>query len=230
METDAILNQLEGQTSGQEQLQLSFEELFAPLEDSKTPARQSNGQAHPAPARKAASPAAQPAPSVSGRHQDVRLFVTVLLKTFVEQTDSGIVREAPFEVRLDDGLVCQPDVIFVSHSSFERMHDQYMEGSPDVIVEVLSADSTAADRGEKFVLYEKFRAREYWLIDPVRELAYFYCLGPDNLYDDTRPDTAGRLRSRVLKGFVLDVGKLWGRVLPTTVETVEMVQAMVNTR
>ena len=52
----------------------------------------------------------------------------------------------------------------------------------------------------------------------------------DNLYDAFRPDLAGRFNSRVLKGFTLEVDRLWKRVLPTTAEIVEMAQAMINAR
>ncbi len=186
------------------------------------------------------SPVVKAPSPVTGQHQDVRLYLTLLVKTFVEMTDAGLVRDLPYEVRLadstdndavdNDAVVYCPDIVFVSNSSFDRVYDAYIEGPPDIIFEVLSVESTAIDRGEKFVAYEAYGVREYWLIDPVRELADLYHLGPDGHYDEFRPDIAGRLRSRVLRGFTLDLDLLWKRVLPTTADVVKMVEEMVTQR
>jgi Uma2 family endonuclease len=228
MSTEVLFEELEHSgPSEDERLQMSFDELVAPAVRTPPPSEVS-----PPPAVEPVheTPSPEPSVTVTGRHQDIRLYLTVLLKTFVEMTDAGMVRDAPYQVRLDDEHVYQPDIVFITNSSFDRMHETYVEGAPDVIVEVISPESAAQDRGEKFVTYESRGVREYWLIDPIRELANIYHLGPDDLYDDFRPDTTGRLRSRVLKGFVLDVNRLWRRVLPTTVETVEMVQRMLEQR
>jgi Uma2 family endonuclease len=80
------------------------------------------------------------------------------------------------------------------------------------------------------VAYESLGVREYWLIDPDRELVNFFHLGPDGRYAEFRPDMAGRMRSRTLKGFVLDIDLIWNRVLPTTAEVVGMVQGMMSGR
>ena len=230
MDTEAILNELERQPDNTEQL--SFAQLAMPDEEDEPP--HVEFEVRPEPdldsetiARDA--PEALPVPlAVTGRHQDVRLYLTVLLKTFVEMTDAGLVREAPFPVRFAEDQTYEPDIVFVAHSHFDAVYESFVEGAPDIIIEVTSEESTAADRGEKFVAYEAYGVREYWLVDPIRELVDLYHLGPDGRYDQFRPDTAGRLRSRVLKGFVLDVSRLWRRVLPTIAETVEMVQVMLD--
>lgn len=214
MNSQILLDRLEGRPTQAEQL--SFEELMA-VETKPIPSRTRR--------RALGQRTAKP---VSGRHQDVRLYLTVMLKTFVELTDAGLVRDAPFEVQFGQGLVYQPDIVFIANSNFDRIHDTYIEGPPDIILEIVSLDSTALDRGEKFAVYEQHGVREYWLIDPLRELVDLYHLGPDGFYDEYRPDIGGRLRSRVLKGFTLEIDRLWKRVLPTTTEIVEMAQAMVG--
>ncbi len=228
MDTEALLDELERQPRQSEQMsfeQIATPETSPPVVKNAAPTRTST----PVSTRKSpAKPTTEPI--ITGRHQDVRLYLVVLLKTFVEMTDAGLVRESPFQVRLDNGIPFEPDLLFVGGAGLERVHDTFVEGAPDLIMEVTSAESTAEDRGEKFVAYEAAGVREYWLIDPIRELPNLYTLGPDGCYDEARPDTAGRLRSRVLKNFVLDTGNLWRRVLPTTMEIVEAVQEMIAQR
>jgi Uma2 family endonuclease len=225
MDTETLLDELEHGPLQVEQMSFdslvlsSDEELSAPY----PPDTPSNGRNSKAAAEKAQS-------IVTGRHQDTRLFVAVMLKTFVEMTDAGLVREAPFQVRLGKGISYKPDIVFVANVNFDRVCDTHIEGSADMIVEVVSEESTALDRGEKFVAYEASGVREYWLVDPLRELVDLYILGPDGRFDEVRSDTVGRLRSRVLKGFVLDTNLLWRKLLPTTVESVDMVQTMVSQR
>ena len=222
MNTDVYLDELTQGAAAKNKRgeQLSFEELIAPQQNNV----EEEGQ--PLPVEELPRP---PAP-VTGRHQDLRLYLTVLLKTYVEMRDAGIVRESPYRVLPQGGQPIEPDIVFIAHSHFDRVHDSYMEGPPDIIVEVTSPETTALDRGEKFVLYESLGVREYWLIDPQRELVNFYHLGPESLYTEFRTDMAGRYNSRVLKGFTLDVDLLWKRVLPSTVEIVDMVHGMVAAR
>jgi Uma2 family endonuclease len=225
MDTEAVLDALERSPGPVEQM--TFDEIAAmPAERSPDKVRRSP------PARQAARPATGKTPTevVTGRHQDVRLYLAILFKTFAEITDSGLVREAPFQIHLAKNVVHEPDIVVIGGASLERVGETSFDGPPDVIVEVLSQDTTAIDRGDKFVAYEAAGVREYWLIDPLRDLVNLYQLGQDLRYDEVRPDTSGRFRSRVLKGFVLDTSQLWRRVLPTIVETVDSVQAMIAQR
>lgn len=215
VEYHPLLEQLEGPPNAE---QMSFDQLIASDQElAAQPVQESED------IRTTFAP-------VTGLHQDVRLYVTVLLKTFVETIDAGLVRDAPFEVRLVDGPIYQPDIVYVANSHFDQVHEAYIDGAPDLVMEVVSLDSTARDRGEKFVAYETYGVKEYWLIDPVRQLVDFYHLGPEGYYKEYRPDIAGRHRSRVLKGFTLEIDVLWQRVLPSTSAIVEKVQEMVAQR
>lgn len=226
MDPEVILDELERGASPGNQVaqggQLSFEQLFEPTDDDVSA---SHVELLPKPRKRKSAD-----PPVTGRHQDIRLYIAVLLKTYAEMTDAGIVRESPYQVLLAPGKIVQPDIVFISNQNFDRVHETFVEGPPDIAIEVTVPSTTAMDRGEKFVLYESLGVKEYWVIDLVREMVNFYYLGQDGYYDEFRADINGRFRSRTLKGFTLEVDRLWRRILPMTSEIVGMVQSMVTTR
>lgn len=231
MDPEIILDELEQSTAPGDLVrpnaQMSFDQLIG-MNDSTVDLAAEQVDLPSKPRKKSSTASVEH--QVTGRHQDLRLYLSVLLKTFTEMTDAGLLREAPYQVLVATNEILHPDIVFVSNANFDRVHETYMEGPPDVVIEVVAPATAAIDRGEKFVIYESLGVREYWIIDPLREMVNFYFLGSDGLYDEYRPDINGRFRSRVLKGFVLDVDRLWRRVLPTTSDVVEMVETMVRAR
>ena len=72
---------------------------------------------------------------------------------------------APMDVHLADHSVVQPDVIYVSPERGEIVQD-WMEGAPDLLVEVLSPSTASRDRVHKLDLYATAGVRAYWIVDP----------------------------------------------------------------
>ena len=151
----------------------------------------------------------------SSKHQDLADFLTALLRLFVEAHQLGFVLSAPFQMKLatrPSGR--EPDVLFVSSDRLDRLKEMYLDGPADLAVEVVSADSQARDRVDKFYEYEQGGVREYWLIDPVRKEAEFYLLGDDNVYHRAAVTADGEFHSAVLEGLRLKVAWLWQEPLP----------------
>ncbi|MCI2430380.1 Uma2 family endonuclease [Candidatus Acetothermia bacterium] len=149
----------------------------------------------------------------SNRHQDLVRFLTVILDLYVEKHHLGVIRPAPFQMRL--GLSGrEPDLLFVAQEHSERLKENYLDGPADLAIEIISPESRLRDRGEKLAEYELAGVREYWLIDPDEKRADFYLLSSDGRYDRHRPQPDGRYRSEVLAGFELDTNWLWRSPLP----------------
>ena len=104
--------------------------------------------------------------------------------------------------------------MFVSNKNLSRLKETFLDGPADLVVEVISPESRARDRGDKFYEYEQGGVREYWLIDPVRKQAEFYQLGKDKLFHAIIVGEDGLYYSRVLKGLTLQVAWLWQEPLP----------------
>ena len=70
--------------------------------------------------------------------------------------------------------------------------------TPDVVVELLSESTAAADRGEKKRIYERvLKVPEYYLYDPFKEDFEAYALATAR-YESAEPDAQGRYTSRAL--------------------------------
>lgn len=152
----------------------------------------------------------------SRRHQDIVRLLGTVLSVFVEIHQLGKVFLAPFQMKLPTSGR-EPDILFVAREHLDRLREHYLDGPADLVVEVVSPESAARDRGEKFYEYEAAGIPEYWLIDPTREMAEFYVL-EDTYYRPRFTGQRGRYESHVLKGFWLQVEWLWQDPLPSEVE------------
>jgi hypothetical protein len=82
-------------------------------------------------------------------------------------------------------------------------------------VEIVSPESDARDRGDKFVEYEAAGIPEYWLIDLVRRETDLYHLDAESRYRRIAPDAAGVYESVLLPGLRLKPDWLWRQPVPT---------------
>jgi Uma2 family endonuclease len=105
-----------------------------------------------------------PPPTIA--HQRASLRLVLPMARFVEETGVGEVLEAPVGVRLPGQPVpLEPDIVFVSAAGRATLGPQYIEGVPDLVVEVLSPGSSTYDRGKKLRAYQAAGVPEYWLLD-----------------------------------------------------------------
>jgi Uma2 family endonuclease len=148
----------------------------------------------------------------SNRHQDLSDFLTAIMRFFVETYNLGVVRSAPFQMRLPKAAR-EPDLLFISSQYLDRLKSTYLEGAADVVVEIISPESQSRDRGDKFYEYEQAGVREYWLIDPIRKQAEFYQLKND-IYQLATLGEDNLFRSIAIEGLWLKVDWLWQEPLP----------------
>lgn len=106
----------------------------------------------------------------SDPHQCAVGQIYMAFHDFVRSGRLGWVRFAPLPVRLWEGKIREPDVVYLSRAHADRRgHDVW--GVPDLVVEVLSPRTKASrgtehtDRKEKFAEYAKAGVAEYWIVD-----------------------------------------------------------------
>jgi Uma2 family endonuclease len=146
-------------------------------------------------------------------HQRCNGFLYKLVATWLDHHPIGEVLPPPFLVRLTmpDGkqMLREPDLIVVLNEHLDRLTEQYLEGAPDLVVEIVSAGRRATDRGEKFDEYEAAGVPEYWMIDPERKQAEFAQLNEQGVYQLVYSGSQEVYRSQVLPNFWLRVEWLW---------------------
>lgn len=152
----------------------------------------------------------EPLSPASVHHQSVGLFLVKIMSEFVDAHELGVVLYESFQMRTAPDMPGrEPDILFVSESNRARLRDTFVDGPADLVVEIISPESLARDRGEKFAEYERGGVREYWILDPIRRQPEFFQRGEDGLFHAIAPNAEGIYRSAVLPGFYLRVGWLF---------------------
>jgi Uma2 family endonuclease len=139
-------------------------------------------------------------------HQLIADFLSRLIGLYADLLRLGTVISAPFEIRIvEGGPAREPDLVFIAKENVARLTPDRLIGAADLVIEVISPDSTARDRSDKFDEYQEGGVREYLIVDPRegKERIDWYVLQPDGRYQAILPDEAGRYHSAVLPGFWL---------------------------
>jgi len=102
-------------------------------------------------------------------HQKAVSNLNYFLVAFLRRTPLGEVYTAPFEVLFGRHDVALPDLVFVSNERSGILTDKNIQGTPDLIIEILSSSTRRADEVVKREVYERFGVLEYWIVDPRRQ-------------------------------------------------------------
>jgi Uma2 family endonuclease len=106
-------------------------------------------------------------PAPGTRHQRVIGTMHVLLRAHVEMHRLGEVFLSPVDCILSDTTVVEPDLVYLDPTQAHLVSERAIEGSPTLVVEVLSPSTTTIDRSRKRELYARHGIPYYWIVDPV---------------------------------------------------------------
>lgn len=149
------------------------------------------------------------AASLKSIHQIVSGNLEYEIRSFVIRHKSGLVFDAPYDVKLSDANVVQPDIMFVSKENRGIITEDNIQGAPDLIIEILSPSTAYYDLIIKKGVYEKFKVKEYWIIDPQQQWIEIYVLKEQKFYLHQRSEKAGQIRSTVLEGFEMEIENIF---------------------
>jgi Uma2 family endonuclease len=146
-------------------------------------------------------------------HQRIVLYLVKLLSAFVELRSLGLALMAPLRVKLRQGQIREPDVLFMLEQNLSRVGNQYWEGA-DLVMEVISEDDPNRDLQTKRLEYAEAGISEYWLCDPRSKTITVLKLVGGQYAVHSEASGTGRVQSALLNGFVVDVASAFAAGRP----------------
>jgi Uma2 family endonuclease len=143
-------------------------------------------------------------------HQALVGFLYHALLSFVKRLDLGLVPFPPLRVRVGEGKIREPDVLFLRKEHFHLRTNRVWNGA-DLVMEVVSPDPKDRQRDyeEKVADYAAAGINEYWIIDAQRAVVLVHQLanGKYALSGEFKP--GDQATSPTLGGFSVDVAALF---------------------
>jgi len=118
-----------------------------------------------------------PAPGMV--HQRISNNLSFELNNYFKRKDCDVF-VAPFDVRLPipstkkDTTVVQPDLCIICDE--RKLDARGCNGTPDLMVEIISQNNSTHDVHTKFNLYQEAGVKEYWIIEPIDKIIFVYTL------------------------------------------------------
>lgn len=132
------------------------------------------------------------------------------------------------DVFLDDKNHFIPDAMIVCNKDIIK--DNYIDGAPDLVVEVLSPSTARQDRFRKKFAYEKAGVKEYWIVDAfykyvevyynkngnlILDKIYYYIDDntdtTDNSFDDTI-DISNKIKVSICDNLIVNLEDVFERI------------------
>jgi Uma2 family endonuclease len=145
-------------------------------------------------------------------HGDIQRDLLLALHAWLEMESGRGVVALPRDVRLDEGNVFEPDVLWYREGRAPGRHDPPPYPLPDIAVEVRSPSTWRYDVGAKKAAYERHGLPELWLVDSVAEemLVYRRSTPRAGRFDVALELCVGdTLESPLLPGFALAVAAIY---------------------
>jgi Uma2 family endonuclease len=149
----------------------------------------------------------------SPEHNSLCGWLDRLMGGFADELDLGTVFISRVAFRITGKRGPEPDLAFVTKRRLGQVRKGFVDGPPDIAVEVVSLDSVERDYGAKRDTYERGGVREYWIIDPRQRKAVFLRRFRGRFREVPLDGTI--FESKVLRGFRLDLRWLWAKRRPS---------------
>lgn len=147
-------------------------------------------------------------PTSIPKHQNVMGNTYTEIRT-IAKSIGGKAFAAPLEIYLDNGVIPQPDVMWLAPNSKCIIDEKRLIGPPDLVAEIFSPGSVLYDRSDKFDIYERYGIGEYWMIDPIEEYVEVYIRKDDHFVRQGIYGSGKQFNSSILNGAALNIDKIF---------------------
>jgi len=120
-------------------------------------------------------------PAPSRKHQKIVVELTTVINNYLKASKKFCeIYTAPFDVVLiEEGQdekqainVVQPDISIICDK--KKLTERGCVGAPEMIIEVVSEYNPSHDYVRKLNLYNQFKVKEYWIVNPYEESIVIY--------------------------------------------------------
>ena len=109
------------------------------------------------------------------KHQRLLNFISTEINMYIRKNNGECeVFPAPFAVFLNknEKNYVEPDISIICDKN--KITDKGCQGAPDWVIEIVSPSSKTMDYFTKLFKYRTVGVREYWIVDPIKELVSVY--------------------------------------------------------
>lgn len=149
-------------------------------------------------------------PSPHWVHQSVVARLLVLLDAYVREQNLGRVFTAPLDVKLEPGIVLQPDILVVPAGELRARSDVVRRLL--LAAEAISPNSARLDRVRKRPVFQRNRVPEYWIMDESSQT--FERWTPDDERPEILADRIVWHPATATAPLTLDLPAFFAEVLP----------------
>ncbi len=135
-------------------------------------------------------------------HQELVSDFTYLIKDYIKNNNGDCkVYPAPFAVFLNanNDIYLEPDISVICDKN--KLTDEGCKGAPDWIIEIVSPSSRAMDYNKKLLKYGTAGVREYWIVDPIKQLIMVYNFEHDTFEQYSFSD---KVKAGIYEDFEID--------------------------
>ena len=140
------------------------------------------------------------------KHQDIAGTLYRKIADYID-SNSGSCKTyiAPFAVFLneDDKNYVEPDISVICNPN--KLNERGCVGAPDWIIEIVSPGSRKTDYFTKLFKYRTAGVREYWIVDPIKNLILVYNFDTSDSEQYTFADT---IKAGIYDDLYIDFSKM----------------------
>ncbi|MDE2994806.1 MAG: Uma2 family endonuclease [Chloroflexota bacterium] len=141
-------------------------------------------------------------------HQRIVDELGFAINLLIREHAGGRKFSSPTPVRLWEGKIREPDLVYYAAGREDCYHVQYAD-PPDLAIEVLSPSTRHIDREEKAAEYADAGVTEYWIVDPEgRSIEVLTGAGSEGYTSHRQFGPGDEVTSTVLPGLVVSVATL----------------------
>ena len=140
------------------------------------------------------------------RHQQILLSISRKIADYIDRNHGSCeVDIAPFAVFLNenDKNYVEPDIAVICDTG--KLNDRGCSGAPDWIIEIVSPASRKMDYFTKLFKYRTAGVREYWIVDPVKNLILIYNFDTSDSEQYTFTDT---IKAGIYEDLYIDFSRI----------------------